>query len=162
MTPEECKKTFAELSSFMQESGLAWAVEDVESSIRLGKPEIKSVSLLKETDSEQWGLATEGRPQKRSPGKKVELTTNVSYSEREKLLMILAALKQVTTNVFDLENEIAKFVGESDAPRRFEFWDEDADERELEVDVAQVSQRFDHLENFNHLVAELEREANAD
>lgn len=162
MTPEECKNTFAELSNFMREAGLAWAVEDVEATIRLGKPETKSVSLLKETETEQLVFANEPRPQKRSSGKKVELTTSVSYSEREKLLMLIAALRQVTTNIFELENEIAKFLRLSNTPHRFEFWNEDTDNRELELNLEQISQRSKRLESFKHLVAELEREARAD
>ena len=163
MNPEECRNTFAELSSFMREAGLAWAVEDVEATIRLGKPQTKSVSLLKETESKQLMVfETEPRAQKRSPGKKVELTTSISYSEREKLLMLIAALKQVTINVFNLETEIAKFAGQSSAPHRFEFWNEDTDERELELNIEHISQRSDRVANFEHLVAELEREASAD
>lgn len=161
MTDEERVEIFNQLAEILREEGFGWAVDDVAANIHLGRPEPKSVKLLKE-DIDQSGFLSIEPFEIKTTGKRVELVTVVPYSEKERLGLLLGALRQISINAFEIQTTISRGLLEMNAPADFEFTDDDRDTPVVEINLLDVSRLQDTINKLRSLVGELETEAYAD
>lgn len=113
MTPEEIVKTYEELATVLTASGLGWIVEQVEQTVRAGRPVEKQTRIFKEEEdqeaddslfSEQYGA--------RRAGKATSMMTLERWEPADQLLFLIDGVRQAIVHAAALENEQLRLLGE--------------------------------------------------
>jgi len=109
MTDEEFKIAVDSLRKSLEASSLTWIAKEVDETLRLGKPAVRTVIEEKEEASDVLHLPsvlTMGGEQNTSTRRKTTVPTTESYSQKEELGLILDAIERTAIATMDMQSYV--------------------------------------------------------
>ncbi|MDX6577324.1 MAG: hypothetical protein QOE96_3277 [Blastocatellia bacterium] len=159
MSPQEARETIRGLNELLTKFGLGWVVQQVAAVVERGVDQ-KTHIVYQGSEPDQ--------PLRR-PGPKAEALTTRAYSEHEELRLLIAAIRSVGIDLYQIEKSALAGLGSPnnirfapDLPAGFEDrgYDRRASEG-FESTVASLEQRSEAVEELSKHLVELERLARA-
>ena len=105
MTPEEIVETYEDLAEVLTASGLGWVVEQVEQTLRAGRPVEKQTRVFKEEDREAEAPSFDEQYGTRRAGKATSMMTLEPWTPTERLLFLIDGVRQAIVHAAGVEDE---------------------------------------------------------
>lgn len=111
--PEEILKTYEELAKVLNASGLGWIVEQVDQTLRIGRPLEKQTRIFKEEDREEDAVFfSDVQYGTRRSGKATSMMTLEPWAPSDRLLFLIDGVRQAIVYAAAVENEQLRLLGE--------------------------------------------------
>lgn len=124
MTEEEIRLAVQSVRSSLAKSALSWILREVDETLRLGKPAVRSVLEEPEESPELLHLpsvANQEYVQKKPSRRRTTVPTTESYSAKEELTLLLDAIQRTAIATMDMQLYVVANVanrGESGTTKR--------------------------------------------
>jgi hypothetical protein len=166
MSDQEAEDTFRQIAALLERLEMNWVVREVNETIRLGKLASEKIEIQEEIFDEANVLAPTGRRRSRE-----SFTVSVDFTPKEKLLLLVDALRSISTDAAAIELATAELIaksmqsGKAAFPlERVEFvFCEDEAGREIRKSDSQVRRRLSNFsQELQPLFKELQEAIDAD
>jgi hypothetical protein len=107
VTPEDIVRTYEELAKILEAHGLAWIVEQVEQTVRAGRPVEKQTHIFREEDLEEEvnTRSVDEQDGARRAGKPTLMMTLEPWGTADQLRFLIDGVRQAIVYAAALENE---------------------------------------------------------
>ncbi len=122
MTEEEFDVALRSVRRSLEGSPLEWIVKQVDETLRLGKPVVRTVLEEEQESPETLHLPpahTIGKPGRKPTRRRTTVPTTVPYSKKEELSLLLDAIQRTAIATLDMQVYVIKRVairGETSMP----------------------------------------------
>lgn len=124
MTENESIETFEALSKILEEQGLGWLAEAVGKEIEEGIiEEASEKDLARDLYKPQASVELVLTPAFRQSVKKAEFLVRREFTRGDQLRLLVDAVDEVISQGNDIEQDLGRFLRESDGPVEFQFGD---------------------------------------
>jgi len=156
MTEQENRRVYETLLTTLSENSLVWVIQQVEEQVRLGKVIEREIETF--TDVKGHNSVGNSRFKK---GPKVKLPVTIAYSYKEKLEILIEAIKCALIDTADMEDHLIHYLGrEVSNVGEIRFYDDDAEQVAQIVNHGLVSMRSQDVDKLKKLLELLRKEIN--